>query len=154
MPRWFRSSNPCACRLEWRPSRWLLAALVALPLLAAFSLIESNLPRIAAWPLAAGVLLVGAWRWRHEARRPKRELVLRRGMHGTQVRVDGVEVRDWRLQWRGPLAFASYRVEGRGSRRCERLSWWPDTLPAGKRRELRLAAAAPPVSREPGPMPQ
>lgn len=167
MPRWFRSSQACACSeagrcaLEWRPSRWLLAVLMLLPPLAAFALIESNLPRMAAWSLAAGVLLLGTWRWRREARRSPRQIVLKsavsdaqaeigaggQGVYATRVEVDGTVVEDWTLHWRGPLAFASYRIKGGSSNgRRETLSWWPDTLPARKRRELRLASLPPPVS--------
>ncbi|MDQ3617279.1 MAG: hypothetical protein M3374_00895, partial [Pseudomonadota bacterium] len=48
-------------------------------------------------------------------------------------RVSGFEV-----HWRGPLAFARWR-DSQGARQW--LVWWPDTLPAGPRRELRLAVS-------------
>ncbi len=160
MPRSSRSSSSCAtCRFEWKPSRWLLAALMLLPLLAALSLIASSLPRAIAWPLAAVVLALGAWRWRHEARQPLREILLKgvagdahdgagaggEGSASLHVEIDGVEVEGWQLHWRGPLAFASFRLHGRR----EYLSWWPDTLPASQRRELRLAAARAPAPSKP-----
>jgi plasmid maintenance system antidote protein VapI len=53
--------------------------------------------------------------------------------------LDGVPVEQVEVQWRGPLAFVSWK--GRDGRR-QRLSWWPDTLPPARRRELRLAANA------------
>ena len=106
------------CRLEWRPSRWLLAALALIAVLAPLAVLASELPRPWAWPLAsvsACIGLVTLWR---EARRPPRTL-------------------DWplpgaTLHWRGPLLFL--RAPGLS------LSWWPDTLDAGLRRELRVAA--------------
>ena len=53
--------------------------------------------------------------------------------------LDGEAIHDVAVQWRGPLAFLSWRgTEGR----VHRLSWWPDTLAVGPRRELRLAAMA------------
>ena len=54
-----------------------------------------------------------------------------------RVLVDGVAVAQPRLQWRGPLAVLSWRDAGGHSRYR---SWWPDTLPPARRRELRLAA--------------
>jgi toxin CptA len=58
---------------------------------------------------------------------------------GTAVSVDGARVEDFTVHWRGPLAFARWR-DGQGG--VHRLAWWPDTLPASARRELRLAAPA------------
>jgi toxin CptA len=52
--------------------------------------------------------------------------------------LDGQPIDNVRLQWRGPLAFLFWR-DRQG--RPQRLSWWPDTLPAASRRELRLAAS-------------
>ena len=40
------------------------------------------------------------------------------------------------LHWRGPLAFMRFRGSDGGIRH---LGWWPDTLDARARRELRLA---------------
>lgn len=57
------------CRLEWRPSRQVGAALWYLALLAPFCLLASDLPRGWAWPLAVLAGLVGirdAWRHRHQ----------------------------------------------------------------------------------------
>ena len=111
-PHW--SSGSARFRLEWRPSRWLAGALLALSLAAPFAVIASGMPQVVAWPLAAA-----AWAWglagaTREWRRPGRRL------HWPPP---GAVV-----QWRGPLLF----VRGPGLR----LSWWPDTLDAPTRREL------------------
>ncbi len=131
--RWSNASAPC--RIEWRPSRWLAGALAVLAALAAFSVFASEMPRIAAWPLALAALGWGvrqAWR---ELRQPCREWLFPGA--DAPVLLDGEPVEDVHVQWRGPLAF----VRWRGSDgRIERLAWWPDTLPAAQRRELRLAA--------------
>jgi toxin CptA len=145
-----RSSSACAsfrradprCRLEWRPSRWLQAVLAALAGLAAFALLASEAPRPLAWPAALAALVHGAVLVRRERARPSFELVLRGG--DGPVLVDGAPVADFRLQWRGPLAFAAWK-QGDGRRR--HATWWPDTLPPARRRELRLAAPPVPAAR-------
>jgi hypothetical protein len=121
--------------LAWRPSRWLLAGLVLLTVAAVFSLVASGLPGWLAVPgmlLAAGHGLALVLR---EARRPCRRFVFRAT---GEASVDGRRAQDMRVEWRGPLAFASWLEDGRR----HRLSWWPDTLPAAARRELRLALPA------------
>jgi toxin CptA len=148
MPNSLRSSNASAgsrttgCRIEWRPSRWLLAALALIAILAAFSLFESQLPRWLAWALAPLVLGYAAWTIRREARRPVREFVF--PGNASPVLLDGRPVEGVSVHWRGPLAFVRWR--GRDGR-AGRLGWWPDTLPPAQRRELRLAAGAGDVSR-------
>src|SRR3546814_5530172 len=66
MPHSTRSSSasaPChppvdasGCRLERRASPLLVAVLLALALAAAFAVLVSEMPRIAAWPLALSAL--------------------------------------------------------------------------------------------------
>lgn len=125
------------CRIDWRPSRWLLAGLVALGLLASASLLMSALPRIPA-VLSAFVALAWAGRlaWR-EAQRPPCALVL--AGQGVPVQwLRGAEVEslhDPQLHLRGPLAVL--RGRDRQGRRHS-FSWWPDTLPVASRRQLRL----------------
>ena len=129
-------------RIEWRPSRWLLTAILVLGVLAALSILASEMPRILAWPLALAALAHGARLFRRERRRTPQSFVLRG--EATPVLVDGVAVEGFELQWRGPLAFARWRDrQGRRQRR----TWWPDTLPAARRRELRLAAPVPRAAR-------
>ena len=145
MPNSIRSSGASArsrpasvveARVEWRPSRWVLAVLPALGALASCSLLASELPGAIAWPAAVATLAWAGWRARREAGRRGESFVFR---SGAPVLVDGVAVDDLVLQWRGPLAFAHWR-DGEG--RVRRRSWWPDTLPPARRRELRLAAPA------------
>ncbi|MBA2237585.1 MAG: hypothetical protein H0W24_02625 [Lysobacter sp.] len=105
--------------------------------LAAVSAIASDLPRPLAWPLALAALGHGlrlAW---CERRKPARAVVI---SEAARVRVDGVEVEGFAVQWRGPLAFVRWQDRAGAT---HRLAWWPDTLPAAARRELRLAAVAP-----------
>ncbi|TWT23125.1 hypothetical protein FQY83_00260 [Luteimonas marina] len=136
-----RTSAPEA-RIEWRPSRWLLAAIAVLAVSAACAVLASEMPRGLAWPLAVAAVAHGARLFRRERRRPAQAFVLRGD--AAPVQVDGEAVEGFDLQWRGPLAFASWR-DGRGRRR--RRAWWPDTLPPPRRRELRLAAPAPEAAR-------
>ena len=108
--------------------------LCLLALLAPLSLIASDLPRIAAWPFAFAAL---AWAI-HEARRylarPTLLLVILAGRGGATC--DGERIEDLCAGWRGPLAFLQW-CDAAGRR--HRASFWPDMLPAGTRRELRIA---------------
>ena len=120
---------------RWFGGVLLGAVLVVLAVLAGFAVLASEMPRMAAWPAAALAILHGlhlAWR---ELRRPRSRFVF--AGQDAPVEVDGRTVRDASVTWRGPLAFVRWRGED-GRRRY--LAWWPDTLPAGSRRELRLAA--------------
>ncbi|MET0893596.1 MAG: hypothetical protein ABWY01_08520 [Pseudoxanthomonas sp.] len=136
------SSGSVSCRLEWRPSLWLIGALLLLGTLATFSILASDLPRAPAWMLSIAVMVHAANLALRQWRSPVRSLVF----PGTElpVLVDGMPVEAVDVQWRGPLAFVSWN--GRVGRRV-RLCWWPDTLPASLRRELRLAAGSLQASR-------
>ena len=129
------SSASVSCRIEWRPSRWVIGALLSGGVLAAASALLSGMPRPAAWLLVAAVLCHALWLAYRESQRPVRALVF----PGNDLpgMVDGAPIEQVEVQWRGPLAFVSW--EARDGRRL-RLSWWPDTLPPPRRRELRLAA--------------
>lgn len=129
------SNASVPCRLEWRPSYWLVGAQAALGLLGALSALASGMPRVAAWGVAVTALLAGVWSAMREARRPRRRL---HWSSSGQLALDGEPAFDPHLQWRGPLAFLGWR--GADGRR-HALAWWPDTLAAAQRRELRLAAA-------------
>ena len=143
MPNSMRSSARCAnfrpaeggnASIDWWPSRWLSSALFLLGLLAGVSLLLSDLPEGVAWPGALLAPGYGWWAARRVRRSPARSFVFR----GEAVPlVDGVAADGFVLQWRGPLAFARWR-DARG--RWVHCAWWPDTLPAPRRRELRLAA--------------
>ena len=135
-----RSSNASAsfetarCRFDWRPSRGLIAALRILALLAPFSLLASDLPRALAWPLAMLVCAVGLAEARRYAMRPAYALLIPAG--AGEARCDGARMDALCVRWRGPLAFLHWcGSDGR----LRRLAFWPDTLDAAGRRELRLA---------------
>lgn len=96
----------------------------------------SEMPSVMAWPASILALAYGRWVLRRELRRPAREWVF--AADGS-VRVDGEPVERLGLAWRGPLVFVTWQDAGR---RRHRLSWWPDTLPPARRRELRLAVPA------------
>jgi toxin CptA len=135
LPRWLNESS--SCRLDWRPSRLLAAALMALGLLGAGSLLLSRLPPALAWPAALGAVALGSLQARRElARRPCT-------LHwsGAQAWVQygpGHAPMAWQrvaLRWQGPMAVVS-GTDPQGRRRHR--VWWPDTLPAQARRSLRL----------------
>ncbi len=148
MPHSTRSSSASVpCRLEWRPSRWLIAVLLVLAVAAAFSVLASEMPRIAAWPLALAALAWGSWRARSEARRASESIVIQPA--GVPSTVNNVAVEAMQVRWRGPIALLQWRD---GTGRLQRRSAWPDVLPALQRRELRLAAPAPVNARAPASM--
>jgi toxin CptA len=137
MPNSPHSSSASAnFRFDGRPSAIACGALIALGVLAGLSILTSDLPRACAWP---GALLAPAWGVllaRREWRRPALPL---------HWRADGVlfaageRAHRAPLHWRGPIAFRAWAA---AAARRRRLALWPDTLPAARRRELRLAAAA------------
>ena len=130
-----RSSIASApCRLEWRPSRWLGAMLWSLAFLAPFALIASDLPRIVAWPLASAAFGWAVFDARRYRTMPPRQLLIPAGRGAATC--DGERIDELHAGWRGPLAFLRWR--GRDGR-VHRVSWWPDTMDAGMRRELRVA---------------
>jgi toxin CptA len=115
----------------------VIGALLSGGVLASVSVFLSDMPRPAAWLLAAAVLGHALWLVDRESRRPVRSVVF--PGNDLPVTVDGVPMEQVEVQWRGPLAFVSWKE--RDGRRL-RLSWWPDTLPPARRRELRLAAGS------------
>jgi toxin CptA len=121
--------------------------LLVLGATAACAVLVSEMPRIAAWPLAAGALAHGARRAMQEARQAPMDIVVK--PDGTPSVVDGVAVVGMRVAWRGPVAFLQWRS---GDGRLQRRAFWPDILPARLRRELRLAAPAPRPARAPASM--
>ena len=137
------SNGSVSCRLEWRPSRWVTGALLSGGVLAAASVLLSGMPRSAAWLLATAVLIHALRLASRESRRPVRTLVF--PGNDLPVMVDEMPVEQVEVQWRGPLAFMSWKA--RDGRRL-RLSWWPDTLPPARRRELRLAAGSSEAARD------
>ncbi len=134
-------------RFQWRPSRWMVCALLALMLLAPLAVLQSGLPRILAWPVCAGALGYAAELTRRECSQARRLVVVPTG--AGPVTVDGRAIEDVQVQWRGPLAFLRWNDE---NARAGYLAWWPDTLPAARRRELKLAMQAREAARPAGSM--
>ncbi|UXA48834.1 hypothetical protein [Xanthomonas prunicola] len=129
------------CRLEWRPSRGLICALGVLMVLAVWAVWRSGVPLWLAVALSAYAVLAGGRALRLLLRSPVRQLLV--PWTETPASIDGVQMEGLQVRWRGPLAVVSCtRADGR----CERLHFWPDTLPAAQRRELRLAAQAHAIS--------
>jgi toxin CptA len=129
-----RMPDAAPVRIDWRPSRWMVRAQILLGMLAAVALLTCELPSTWGVPTALLALAYGALLAKREASKPARNLVIT----GAGASLDGQALHDLAVRWRGPLAFLQAR-DREGRRR--RLSWWPDTLPAARRRELRLALA-------------
>ncbi|MDV2452000.1 hypothetical protein [Xanthomonas hortorum] len=132
------------CQLEWRPSRGLVCALSVLSALALWAVWRSGVPLWLAAVLSAYALLAGGRSLRMLLRSPVRQVVVPWGE--TPASVDGAQVQGLQVAWRGPIAVVSWT---RLDARRERLHFWPDTLPAAQRRELRLAAQAHAISSGP-----
>ena len=97
----------------------------SLVVLAPLSLIASDLPRAVAWPLAVAATawaIIDARRYRSMA---VRQLTIPAGRGAATC--DGERIDGLRAHWR----------DRHGHR--HRASFWPDTLPAGMRRELKIA---------------
>lgn len=135
-----RSSNESSlCRLDWQPSRLQVGALVALGGLASIAIGMSAMPRLLSLALAVGALAHGLVLARGEFVRPRSEIWLRPADASARLNFPAGS-QSWsevRIRLRGPMACLS-GIDAGGRRR--RLHWWPDTLPAHARRELRLAA--------------
>lgn len=140
------ASSPASStfRLDWRPSRVLCLALVALGLLAGAAVLSSRLPPPLKLPAAVLALAHALRLARREAARAPCVLAWAGG--STPLQAGAVSLGQARLHLRGPLAVLAARdVHGRLQRFC----WWPDTLSPGLRRQLRLAASAAPRSDHP-----
>lgn len=140
------SSASSPCRFDLRPSRWPVAVLAALSVLAPFSVFASEMTLWIAIPLALLAMVTSAALAIREARRPPLRVVIEAP---NRVSIDDALVDGFRVKWRGPLAFAHWRdAEGRRQTR----SMWPDTLPPQLRRELRLAIPESDAARNPDSM--
>ena len=95
-------------------------------------------------------LAAGAWgvvSARRQRAMPPRLLLVPPGRAAATC--DGAPIVDLRFGWRGPLAFACWRD---GTGRSHRASWWPDTLDAGMRRELKVVMLRRDPAAEPASM--
>ncbi len=148
------------CRLEWRPSRWLLVGMAVLALLAIASLWLSALPAPACIAGSAAIVVYALYRMRHEMRREPAVIawaggdapvmvetgmpeadVVQPGVVQREVAEQGARSNEFRfaaLNFRAGLVVMSL-TDQRGRR--SRWVWWPDTLDARGRRALRLAAS-------------
>ena len=129
------------CRLEWRCSRWLPAALCVLALAAVAALWLSDMPRIACVIGSALVIAYAGWSLHRESRRRDCVLGWPGGDAPWQVECDGraESLRHVGASFRAGLVVLVLAEE---TGRTRRYVWWPDTLDARDRRALRLAMRA------------
>jgi toxin CptA len=145
------SDTSSSFRIDWRPSRWLVAGLVSLGALAAVALMLAELPPPLAAVLALGSVLRGLQLARREWRRAARTLVFSGALPSWRLaEADGRQVPLHQVRWhlRGPLAVMRGREAG--GRRCQ-FVWAPDTLCTSQRRQLRLAGVVSSRSEKPLP---
>jgi len=129
------------CLLEWRPSRALMCALGVLTVLAVWAVWRSGVSLWLAVLLSAYAAVASGRAVRQMLRSPVRHLLV--PWAETPASVDGIQVDALQVRWRGLLAVVSWT---RGDGQREQLQFWPDTLRAPQRRELRLAAQAHAIS--------
>lgn len=145
------SETSSTFRIDWRPSRWLVAGLALLGGLAASALMLSDLPLPLATALAGACVARGLQLARREGGRAACTLVFA-GAGSTWSRTDAdgrlhpLQAVSWHLH--GPIAVM--RSRDAGGRRCQ-FVWAPDTLCASLRRRLRLAGVV--RSRSDKPLP-
>lgn len=106
----------------------------SLAVLAPLSLLASDLPQAVAWPIAAAAMAWAIFDARRYRSMAVRQLTIPAGRGAATC--DGERIDSLRVNWRGPLGFLHWR-DGHG--RWRHVSFWPDTLPAALRRELKLA---------------
>lgn len=130
------ASSPC--RLEWRRSRCLPAALCVLAVAAIAALWLSELPRFACGIGSTSMLGYAGWLLYRELRRPGCVLSWPGGDAPWQVECDGrsESLRHVGASFRGGLVVLTLAGANYG---LSRYVWWPDTLDARGRRALRLA---------------
>jgi hypothetical protein len=117
--------------LELQPSRALPAALMLIGVLGAAGTFLSDL----SLPLAALISPVFlAWGALLAGRALRADVVRIAFRADGSVTVDGIRVHGVQLDWRGPLTVMEWQREGRRVRQVA----WPDVVPPGLRRELRL----------------
>lgn len=128
-------------RIDWRPSRWQLTALVVLSLLAQAAVTLGGLPPMLRWLLAALALAWSLTLIRRHWSAPALQLEWVDPQADAQLHCAGQQTPAQlvAIAFRGPLALVRVR-DGRG--RIQTLIWWPDTLPPSQRRTLRLAQSA------------
>lgn len=135
------SSAYSNCRIDWRPSPGLRIALLILALLAVVSLWLSALPTALAGAGSLAVLDYTLRLLRQEAAREAFRLNWNSSEKTAELNFErhSQSLQAVRVVQRGPLATLQ-ACDERGRR--QRYVWWPDTLPADARRQLRLATVA------------
>ncbi len=137
------SNGSAPSRLEWRPSRLLAVAEVAVLAAAPWLIAASDLDTRWQAPVVLLTWLAGiACLWR-ALRRPRRLLWLQAPPR--PLLLDGMELEAPSLHVRGPWL----QLRWQGPERAGHLLFWPDTLDCRQRRELRLAVRCHAVSRQP-----
>jgi toxin CptA len=106
-------------------------------------LLASDLTAVWAWSLAIIAGVAGMRSARRYQRQPGLRLLIPAGRG--QPSCDDAPITDLVVSWRGPLAFLQWR-DGDGRR--QRAAFWPDTLDAGMRRELRIVMMRRDAARE------
>jgi len=98
------------------------------------------------WAIPAGIAVLAHSLWRacKGLRQPPRQLLVGGMPASSTLSVDGQVLTGVELLQRGPLLMLRWRQAGRS----DSLLFWPDTLSAAQRRELRLAMRAHAVSRK------
>ena len=114
--------------------------MLALSMLVPIAVLASAMSHWVAWPVSMLAVVIGlrmAWR---ESAQPILEVVVDADAYAEgKATIGGTPVDAFRVDWRGPLAFITWRhADGQRYRR----SLWPDTLSSATRRELRLAVRA------------
>ncbi len=129
-----RSSHTSApCRFELRRSRALAGAMLALAVFAPWATLASDLPFGVAVALAVSSSVFALGLALRELRRIPQNVVIDASGN---VTIEGEAVEAFRVDWRGPLGFVSWKDAAGRTHRC---GLWPDTLSPALRRELRLA---------------
>ena len=126
------------CRVDWRPSRVLIAATAVIGSLSLLSLRLSALPTSIAAMLSALVVVHSVWLIANDLKRPPFTLAWQGGdavavlnFADRQQSLSGLT-----LSMRGPLAGIRGKDE---AGKTHTYLWWPDTLSSAARRQLRLA---------------
>ncbi len=130
------STTSATCRIDVPASRWQAASFVLLGVLAAFGVLNCEMPVWASAPLSIALFARGVVLARRELSRPTRCLLI---STPAGLTVDSEPVDTFSVVWRGPVAFIRWCTPD-GMRGCCVLT--PDIFDARGRRALRIAAPA------------
>ncbi|HMB57320.1 MAG TPA: hypothetical protein VKM35_08945 [Arenimonas sp.] len=128
-----------SCRIDWRRSRLFCAGLSLMIALALVSIWLSALPAWLMYLTALMSIAHGLFVLRREWQRPDGTVLIRSDDDVALLNF-GAGAESWHgvtIRFRGPVGSLT-GCDGNGRHR--HLRWWPDTLPAASRRNLRLVA--------------